>query len=110
MKNNLTALNETELNKVTGGVNLKGIRDTAIIATCATVGSLLGDLGSSTITTGINIKNNHCMVTKFCNTPLVLIDERGSKNLVVSHVVGLTVGAAAGAVVGKKIVDSLNKK
>ena len=43
MEKNLTVLNENELNEVTGGINLKGVRDTAIIATCATVGSVLGD-------------------------------------------------------------------
>ena len=110
MKNNLTSLNETELNEVTGGVNLKGIRDTAIIATCTSVGSLLGDVGSSTIATEINIKNNHYMVSEVCDTPLILIDERGSKNLIISHVAGLTVGAAAGATIGNKIVNALNKK
>ena len=110
MKNNLIALNENELSEVTGGVNLKEIRDTAIIATCTTVGSVLGDISSSFITTGINVIGHHCEILEDDSAGLYYLDKHGRKKLLIGHVVGLTAGAAAGAAVGKKIVDFLNKK
>lgn len=110
MKNNLIALNENELNEVTGGVNLKEVRDTAIIATCTTVGSVLGDIASTFITTGINVVGHHCEILEDNNAELYLLDKHGRKKLLIGHVIGLTAGAAAGATVGKAIVNFLNRK
>ena len=82
MKNNLIALNENELNEVTGGVNLKEVRDTAIIATCTTVGSVLGDIASTFITTGINVVGHHCEILEDNSAELYLLDKHGRKKII----------------------------
>lgn len=110
MGNNLTALTENELNEVTGGINLKGIRDTAIIATCTAIGSTLGSVGSSILVTKINLKKDYCKVVELDNTPVYLLNKNGRRNLVIGQVAGVASGAAIGATVGKKIIDFLNKK
>lgn len=110
MEKNLTVLNENELNEVTGGINLKGVRDTAIIAACATVGSVLGDTISSSCALYINHKTGHSQIIKVQNQEMVKMDNTCLGTILVSRVVGLTAGAAAGATVGKAIVNFLNKK
>lgn len=110
MKNNLIALNENELNEVTGGVNLKEIRNTAIIAACATIGSVVGDTLSSSCTLYINRKTGHSKIIEVQNQKMVKMDNICLGTVLVSKAVGLTAGAAAGAAVGKTIVNFLNRK
>ena len=110
MGNDLIALNENELSEVAGGVNLKGIRDTAIIAACATVGSVLGDTLSSSCALYINSKTKHSQIIEVQNQGMVKMDNTCLGTILVSKAVGLTAGAAAGATVGKAIVNFLNRK
>lgn len=110
MKNSLKVLAANKLSNVTGGVSLKEIRDTAIMATCTTIGLILGNTGAYVITTGINIENNHCKLSEVGDKSMIITDKRGDRNLLIGQLAGVTVGAAAGAAIGKKIVNALNKK
>ena len=110
MKTNLTALNENELNEVTGGISLKGARDKAIMATCTAIGSLAGDAYATCLASYINLKTGHCIAKNSNGVLAVAVDSTFILTSITTRIAGLTAGAAAGATVGKEIVDFLNKK
>ena len=110
MEKILTPLTENELWNVAGGVDLKKLRDMAIIDACTIAGSVAGIASWTCLANEINKKTDHARTLELYGTKTSLMDETAAKRLALGQFVGLSMGATSGLCLGKKIVEHLNKK
>lgn len=110
MEKILTPLTENELCNVAGGVDLKKLRDMAIIDACTIAGSVAGIASWTCLANEINKKTDHARTLELYGTETSLMDETGAKRLALGQFVGLAMGATSGLCLGKEIVEHLNKK